>query len=110
MSVAPVAKGELASLLDRRDVDSGRCQALEMLPAPSRIHGVDRLLSEFQSFLDEREQQLVLIISVVEESADMNSSTECRACEPYNPIRRTCSIIGRSLLRIPLFDLEAQSL
>jgi hypothetical protein len=74
--IGPAAQFELPMLPSRADVDASRLQPPEMVVAPSRIDGVDGLLTAFEPVLNERKQHPILVIVAVEKRADMTWMTE----------------------------------
>ena len=73
MYIGPVMQFKLAAPLHRGCIDPGGCHSLEMINTSSRIDDMERFVAAFESVLDERKRHVVLVLTAVEEGADMTS-------------------------------------
>jgi len=71
INVSVDAKLQLSTLLRSQRVDPCLDQALEVVRTLIRVHNVNRLMTPLESILYEWEQDPVLFVIIVEESADM---------------------------------------
>jgi hypothetical protein len=71
--IGPVMQFKLAGPLRRGCIDPGGCHALEMIDTSCRIDDMERLVAAFESVFDERKRYVVLVLTAVEEGANMTS-------------------------------------
>jgi hypothetical protein len=104
IGLVPVTQFELAALLCRGRVDAGRLQAAQVFIAKLGVNDVENLLAALEAFLDEREQQAILLIRAVEKGADMTVRAQSGAAEPDRLAQ--CTVLDR----VHFFPLAADAL
>lgn len=83
MCIGPLTHVEPPVLLRRRNVNADRRKSLHVLRSPARINDVNGLFTGVKAVFDEREQNPIVIVGAVEESADMTVPAQSRPAQPY---------------------------
>src|SRR6266852_3937462 len=82
----PGAQLQLTALLDGGDVDTCGGQPFDVIAAQFRIHDVESLLPVRETFLDEGQEDAVLLVPGVEERAHVAVTPEPRSREGDRPL------------------------
>src|SRR5881296_2280412 len=82
----PGAQLQLTALLHDGDVDTRGRQSFDVIAAQFRIHDVESLLPSRETFLDEGQEDAVLLVPGVEECAHVAVTPEPRAREGDRPL------------------------
>src|SRR5436189_196378 len=75
------AELQLSRLLRSSAIDPARSQTLDMVARLIRVDDVDGLVAAFQSILNERQQDAILLLVAIEQSADVPHLVEARTGE-----------------------------
>ena len=82
MCIRPLAQLELPVILRRCRVDADRRQPSNVVCPAARIDDMNSLLAGVEAVFDEREQNPIVVVGAVEESADVAFVAKNRASEP----------------------------
>jgi hypothetical protein len=79
--IFPIVYFQLAPSLRGVYIDTECCEALQVVGTPRGINDVKRFIAAFDTILDKRQRYAVLILTAVEEGADMTSFGEVGTCK-----------------------------